>query len=134
MAQRNHERNGIMSLWLKTGAALSVLLTLSAIVGSVLLVKFRVDVLEGDVSDLKTEFRAMQKILVDLDKTMTVGFNRLETRIDPMIAAVANAQQVSEGTKARVQENMVKTDDALSQMRDDIRQVRDANLPQLRGK
>ena len=110
MAQRNHERNGIMSLWLKTGAALSVLLTLSAIVGSVLLVKFRVDVLEGDVGDLKIEFRAMQKILVDLDKTMSMGFKGLEGKIDAMVLGVENANRTALRAESRVTDYKVNED------------------------
>ena len=80
---------------MKIGGALSVLLILSTVVGSVLLVKFRVDVLRDDVGDLKSDVRAMQKIWVDLDKTMTVGFKGLEAKIDTMVSGVENAQRVA---------------------------------------
>lgn len=110
MARNNHAQDDIMSEWKRIGAALSVLLTLSAIVGSVLLVKFRVDVLEGQVGDLKTEFRAMQKILVDLDKTMTVGFSRLEARIDPMVSTVSEARSIALRAESRVIDSKVVDD------------------------
>jgi hypothetical protein len=117
MRRAKYTINSMLNLWLRFGAALSVFLTLSLLVGSIWNVKFRVDTLDKQFielkeqfTELKGQFTELQKTLVNLDKNVAVGFEGVTKLMLNVSEGVNNAQRVAIRAESMVIDHNVAKD------------------------